>query len=195
MININMQTKELKIIKHDVKDIGYSPSLLFIKDELHVIGGSDNKCHLIWNEDKKEFDKKIFTFPDLDKGIYSHGVVHAKRKGMLYLFGGYDYGSGQFCRSIWKCDINENYKWTKLEFTFNSNSPCFDGHILTPNEKYIVIFSNPLRLFDTENDSCYVIKNEIKYHLAVLSGSNMDKAVVSGYIRNAVNDLDLDTPE
>ena len=139
MININMETKQVKIIKAHAKHVGIRPVLLFIKDKLHVIGGSDSKNHLVWNNEKNQFDEPIFTFPELTKGVTGHKIVHLKKKNILYLFGGYGYGGPSHIYSIWKCDINENFKWSKLDLKLKrfvdynacvatSDEKCIGGH-------------------------------------------------------------------
>ena len=194
MVNINMLKKSVAVIKSYPRYVGNTPQLLFIDNKLHVIGGSDSKHHLVWNDEKKEFDKEIFTFPDMKNGYYGGGLVHAKKENILYLFGGYDYGlSGQYS-SIWKCEINKGYKWTKLELTIKWFF-YYDAYVMSPNEKYIVMFGNKTRLFDVEEEKLYEVKgmyNGAKF--AVINGNVKDELIVNGYIRNVVKEVDVLIP-
>ena len=150
MININMETKEFKIIKSNAKYLGYCPKLLFINDKLHAILGSDSAKHLIWNDDTLDFDEEIFTFPDLKRGLHAHGVVHLKNKNELYVFGGYDYMSSLNDHAIWKCKIDDMKKW-EIYHKDERFSSYYRGYILTNDERYIIIFQQLIHIFDIEN--------------------------------------------
>ena len=158
LININMQTKKFKIIK--TKNVGMIPRLILIRNKLHVILGSDNTDHLIWNDIKKEFES-IFTFP-WEGGLHAHQIIHVKSKGLLYLIGGcdeYAYGSGNAVpenKYIWKCEINNNYKWIALSTDTKDIFLYYAACILTPDESMIIIFNaTRIYLFNVEKEEFY----------------------------------------
>ena len=177
--------------------MGHVPGMLVINDKLNVISGSDSDNHLIWNQEKHEFDT-IFTFPSFGDGVYGHGVVHVKRLNLIYLFGGYDYGHGSWNFDIWKCEIDKEYKWTKLKIEMN-HSFYTKGYILTSDEKYIIMFRSGtiIRLFDVDKEifcKDIEIDNGEFVSFAVLSGNEKDEMIVNGYIREIGKELDVMIP-
>ena len=201
MVNVNMETKEFKIIKPDARYVGYYPRLLIINDKLHVICGSDNKHHLVWNENKNEFDKELFTFPAFIEGVYGHGVVYAKKKNVLYFFGGYDYGKDDGDYAIWKCEIDKGYKWIELKVKLNEWFYS-KGYVLTKDEKYIVIFQSLDRICLFDVDKEVFINNKVesrrveeaKVMHAVLSSNGDEEMIVNGYARGIVKEFDIMIP-
>ena len=164
MINVNMDTKELKIIKYRARYVGQCPKLFFIKDRLHVICGSDSKYHLMWNDEENKFEDPIFTFSGVYAGNNGPVVVHLKQKNILFLFGGYDY-IGFHPKSIWKCDIDDNFKWIKLEVTLQ-NYVMYDAGVLTADEKFVVIFQSPqMCLFDVDNEKLKYLDLDFNQHV------------------------------
>ena len=189
MVKINMKTKEFVIIQHDRKYVGTWPKLLFIDNKLHVIGGSDNTDHLVWNEDKKQFET-IFTFPEWSNGNYGHGVVYVKSKRLLYVFGGLDYGSFTFFHEFWRCEIDDNYKWTKLQ-TKVDGGIYQNAYILTHDERYIALIrSESIRLFDTNDEKLREVGISSKtfdplstISMGIVGRDEKDEGMISGYAK------------
>ena len=161
--------------------------------EFIVAGKFSTSIH---NENK--FDPAIFTFDEWVYGIYGHGAVHAKKKNIIYLFGGYDYGPYEYLFTFWKCEIDKGYKWTKMLIN-REIKMYYKAYILTPDERYIVIFAgDKLCLFDTNEAKLYDydVKNEIYplMHLGLLGRNDEDKLVVSGFIRSVAKQFDMIIP-
>ena len=196
MININMETKEFKIIKPNAKYLGYCPKLFFINGRLHAILGSDSTQHLIWNDDTMDFEQEIFTFPGLKRGLHAHGVVHLRNKNELYLFGGYDYMSSSSNHVVWKCNIDDmkTLKWEIYQEDMRFTS-YYHGYISTNDERYIVIFKEPIHIFDIENKIWYKVPGEYEYWNEALSGRDeKDEMMITGYIKDISKKLDIVIP-
>ena len=197
MVNINMETKQFKIIKSDARNVGMWPKLLFIDDQLHVIGGSRNKCHLIWNQNEKKFDPPIFTFDEWKNGVYGHGAVFVKKKRIVYVFGGYNFDGVGYLFTFWKCEVDKGYEWTKLAITAEIKM-YYRAYMLTSDERYIVIFgAKKVCLLDTNEEKCHYYDSELMYasmNSGLLSSSNKNIFVVGGYIRNVVKEFDMIIP-
>ena len=93
--------------------IGQRCSMMMLDGKLHVIGGSDNQHHLIWNEGTNKFDI-IHTFDGLSKGIMSQGLVHLKSKNKLLMLGGYDYGDSKYFDQIHEYDVKNKLSLVQL---------------------------------------------------------------------------------
>ena len=71
----------------DPINVGAAPGMYVINGILHLIGGTDNNQHLIWNEEKSEF-VSVHQFDDLRIGMGHLGLVHLKKSKLLFCFGG-----------------------------------------------------------------------------------------------------------
>ena len=206
LLTVNMESKEFKMIKSDGKYVGLVPKLFIINKRLHVIGGSDNKHHLIWNKESKQFDIK-YTFKSWTSGMHGHEVIHVKSKNILYLFGGFDHAASYpdyYNRYIWKCTIDDDYKWSKLKADYIKNyNIYYKGFILTPDEKYIVIFhaDDSWLLFDIDQEKLYslMIPSQIELRPepghAILGGIENDKVLVHGFVRMLSREMDVVLPD
>eukprot|EP01083_Nonionella_stella_P082266 227058_1 len=130
-------------------EVGVNPSTLFIDGQLHIIGGSRNKSHLIrtiYNEQDAEDEKdqtfhKVFEFEDWGKGSQNAGLVYVRSKNQIILFGGYtQYCEYRFSDLVWIYDLSakpKDRKWVKkLKMPERC---CFFGYALTDDERYIVL--------------------------------------------------------
>ena len=93
--SLNLETKRLTTYTSE-NYFFYATKILFINDKLHVICGRDCIQHLIWNDDKSDFDEPVFTFPDFRGSLYRHAVVYLQQRHEIYLFGGYDDAANNF---------------------------------------------------------------------------------------------------
>ena len=196
-IKVNMKTKECIAIKSVIKTKGIcvGPEFLFANNKLHWIGGSDNEHHQVWDKDKQKFEK-VFKFSDRPRGFYYAMIVYAKNKNMLYVFGGYD-DTDKHYTSIWECKMNENniYKWTKWEVTLKIKV-YYDAYVLTPDERYIIIFDEEIYIFDVEEKKFYQSGNVEIGNLtsAVLCTNERAGLIVGGYVREIAKTFDLMIP-
>eukprot|EP01084_Bolivina_argentea_P285373 489352_1 len=195
MVNINIDTKEFKIVKENAKYTGERPVLVMINNQCHVIGGSDSKDHLVWNDNKCEFET-MFTFPHWGKGNSGHAVVYAEKSNVLYLLGGYDYGGTGYNYSIWKCELDcIETSWVclklKLPLVFNYNA-----YVLTPDETYIVLFFPTfIYLFDLDQEQLFKVLIKGMYaENAMLCGDKNDELLVCGYIKYVCNIMHILMP-
>lgn len=203
MINVNMITKEITIVNSNARYCGLTPKLLLIQDRLHVIGGSDNRHHLIWNEETNKFDEPIYSFPELITGLHGHFLVRSncKHEDNLYLFGGYDYSSNNGFNSIWKCDIDDGFKWSKLnmELSKEKDYVTHKGYVLTCDGRYVIILQHPkILVFDIENEEIkefdYGIDSE--YAVSGYDQYEVEKSenIVGGYMRKVMKEFDVMIP-
>ena len=124
---------------------GYLSTLIFINGDLHIIGGhnydqNDLYSHYIWNKENKS-TKHIHTFTEQGiKGNFSgFGLVYAKKRGELYLLGGFDDGR---VNNQWRRDEIFRYrvsaqKWSKLDLKLPRRMNNF-GCVITKDERYII---------------------------------------------------------
>jgi len=113
------------------------PYLICIDGKLHSIGGRDSIMHQIYNPDKKEFDDH-WEFEEWgnNEGMYWGGLIHVTSKQELLLFGGWKGWKG--LNDIYKYSIPDK-TWTLLPQKLPIKAQLF-GCVLTPDEKYIIIF-------------------------------------------------------
>eukprot|EP01084_Bolivina_argentea_P080956 146618_1 len=189
MVNINMETKEFKIVKSKAKYVGEHPQMLCIDNQCHVILGSDSKEYLIWNDSKCEFET-VFEFPNLNKGLHGHGAVYARRRRNVYIFGGYDYGSNRYNRKIWKCELDNDKKISELNCEFQLRV-YYTAYVLTADENYIIYFhsSTGILVLDLNEEKIFEcsIEKGIDASKAILYNDGVNKVLLFGYIRYISN--------
>ena len=151
---VNLITKQFEKFRVD-KFCGRYPSLLFLNNQYHIICGSWNKHHYIWNETTLKFES-VHRFTGLYQGNHSHGLVHIKAKKQLILFGGLDKRIYQ--DAIWKCQYTlatntepATYQWEKLQLKLPFRMHSF-GYILSADERYIVIVGGKVGSLHFLND-------------------------------------------
>ena len=194
IFEFDMESKQFeKIIESEEIGCGIRPKLLLIDNKLHIIGGSRNKHHLIWDNDKKRIEKN-YTFHVLTEGFYGHNVVYAQNKRLIYSFGGFD-GEASNVHGIWKCEIDKNYKWTKLKDELDDfyRKPA----ILTRDEKYIVLFEgNAVGLIDIDQDTLHEkdVGFDIYMSFGLLTTNEKDEVAVYGYLREFVTKYKMVIP-
>ena len=198
MIKINLTTKEFTIMNAKFVEHCMKPVLLCINNKCHVIGGSDNKNHFIWDEDNQKFETK-FTFPGLNKGIHGHGAIYAPNRNMIYLFGGYDYAAAKYMKKIWKCDVEKDYKWECMMTLPQKIEELYDyAYVLTPDERYIVLFmADHIVMLDLNEDSFYQSEMDgfNAIHGVVCGGRGKEvEILVSGYVRMISNEFGMIVP-
>ena len=135
MFDIDTQKLNDKICAESVSLESY---IIFADDNLHVIGGQqdDSYMHLIYNKDTKEFNEH-WTFQDF---TYHHwgGLVYVKSKYKMLLFGGFEGSDCINTDNIYEYSFADK-KWSILDAKLPIRCSSF-GFILTPDDKYIIIF-------------------------------------------------------
>ena len=186
----------LKIHKNE--DFGKLSELLIIDNTLHAICGDYNKTHSVWSDEKYGFEV-LYTFPTIQgtaqEGMYGHSVIHIRKRNILYLFGGYQYlnSKQKHYLSIWRCDIDQGFKWTKLSDKLAKPVVC-QAAVPICNEKYIILFSRyhdgKIQLFDVEKESLQLLDYKFNQNDGLSSynkfgaGNNeREEMIINGYIR------------
>ena len=199
LVIFNLHNNEHTIIPNCVnKKTSIADSiLLYINGKQHTFCGWNNNYHLIYNEENKKF-KKIFTFPGLISGLESHRVIYSKQRQAIYMLGGYDWGDA-YNQSVWECTIksNDEYEWKKWDESHEYimyNDPC----ILTPDEKYIIIFmATSILCMDVEKRTIRKLGMELSFgssaQYAILCGRG-DEILVSGYVKEVSKEIDVVIP-
>ena len=196
----DLLTKKCDIIRNCF-DIGSSFShtvLLCIDGKHHAFSGFDNNDHLVYNEENKEFEK-IFTFSGFRSGVESHSVIYSKQRNTIHLLGGYDWGVG-YNKEVWRCEIKSDnkYEWKKWEKSHGYTmygEPC----ILTPDEKYIIIFmSKGIFYIDVETEKIdglgKSLLDDMKVNHAILCNGIKDEILVNGYVKRVSKEIDIMVP-
>ena len=194
IFKFDMESKQFeKIIESEEVGFGIWPKLILIDNKLHIIGGSRNKYHLIWDNDQKKLET-IYSFPVLTEGFYGHNIVYAENKRFIYLFGGFD-GENSYIDEIWKCEIDKNYQWTKLKDELDEFYR--KAAILTGDEKYVVLFERwGVRLIDTDQDTSHKkdVDVPINTSCGLLGRNDKDGIIVHGYLRQFVTKYKMIIP-
>eukprot|EP01084_Bolivina_argentea_P251649 422125_1 len=137
LMKINLNTHEFIIIT-DLPSFGSYPPTIIISNNFHIICGSKNNKHLLWNNNTSKFQALHSFNKILNKSnneLYGQTLVYIPSQKALLLFGG---GSSNLYRKwIWKYSLNNN-SWGKiamrLPYSFFKTA-C----ILTKDEKYIIM--------------------------------------------------------
>ncbi len=89
MAIIDINTQDFTIISNgNFIERNYSPTLISVENNIHLIGGANNNAHLIWNHKNKSFDQ-IHEFK-LYPNITNPSVLYVPSKQILVLIGGSD---------------------------------------------------------------------------------------------------------
>eukprot|EP01084_Bolivina_argentea_P028937 53751_1 len=121
---------------------------------IHILGGSGNNWHLLWNSKIKMLKKISMNYDGLASGFYFENfeAVGLWKREMLLKFGCERYGD---CTdNIWKYDIYKCVWQTlkvKLPFKMHSFS-C----VVTGDERYVIIFGG-VREGDKYIDDIFVL--------------------------------------
>eukprot|EP01084_Bolivina_argentea_P134410 237097_1 len=213
LITMNLNTKTTEINNGtDVcgNPIGQYPSILILNEsELHIIGGSDNIRHLLWNKKKKEFET-IYTFLDWNNGFCGHALIHNRRRNNLLMLGGFDFMKQEnndddkcdhVSDSIWKYNINSK-QWNKLKDIKLPNKMFDFGFVLDGTERFCIIFGGYKDNF-VKLESVYILdtydmlfyESEIKIpwgrYEAIVLHNEKDALLVEGFVRKCITDLDM----
>ena len=212
-------TKEKVNMIPQSKYIGDAPCTLFINDKYHVIGGSDNRYHLVWNDNNfmNQFDVK-HTFKCV-KGIFHHRIIHVKSKNILLLFGGcdllymYDSGNCRYLDEIYRYFIDDD-KWELLNDIKLPQKMHSFGCVMTSDEKYIILFGGEVKRSSYSSDDQYIdtiyvmdtdtmkiklsnIKcpSKSKYHGILMGDKIFDELLVSGFLRQQTKSNNATIPD
>eukprot|EP01084_Bolivina_argentea_P145829 255504_1 len=141
---IDMKTYKIELSKLNRKNIGGYSVGTIINNECHIIGGTNNSCHLKWC-DKKQKYFKIHKFKGIKKGIAYGKLINIQKLNCLLLFCGYDPGAKKTSKGLvpWfnivqKYSIKK-HKWETLKEIKLKNDRNAFGLVLTSDDKYVII--------------------------------------------------------
>eukprot|EP01083_Nonionella_stella_P270772 917081_1 len=161
LTKIHIRTRKIKRIPTS-ESFGAFPMSIIIDGIYHVIGGTLNNKHCIWNESSQTFIP-MHTF-NAWTGCMFPGLVHVKHKNILLLFGGsvnmstiggimQGQGGTKPQDSIWCYYITAN-KWELLDVELERATFAF-GSVLAEDEQYIILlggmFGDKISIFNTES--------------------------------------------
>eukprot|EP01084_Bolivina_argentea_P203520 347591_1 len=200
MAIIDVNTKDFEIIPNAFIERNYSPSLINVENNIHLIGGANNNAHFIWNHKNKLFDQ-IHEFEQYSN-ITNSSVLYVSSRNILVLIG----GSSGHGADIWIFHLKQE-KWKRIK------EKCAwkkTRAILTNDDKYIIIAGSE---DDNDGDDIYVLnidnidnvilkKSEVKcpmggYHhlLKSIVHSVNDELLVIGFIKWLWNSKEFKTVE
>ena len=131
LIEIDLKAKPFAI-KYLSKNanFGWYPKIVVVEGTIHILGGSNNSKHLMFNKESAEF-REIYQFNLVGfRGFNSHKLLHLKRRKCILCIGAND-----------KSQIHEfslsNNKWRKWEMTVPAHLPL-SAVVTTKNEQFII---------------------------------------------------------
>eukprot|EP01084_Bolivina_argentea_P161402 280970_1 len=191
---INIKTNKSKRIEN-VTEIGNGARSLIFDNQLHVIGGTDNLYHLIWNNKQHKFDTG-HKFPFNTYNLQS-GFVHIKSKNILLLLGGYDKHDAEYdLDSIYSYNIQQK-KWILLPQKLPIPLSYF-GCVLSKDDKYLIIMGgtsdddfnqlNDIYVLNTNNMEFKKSKidcpEKSNYHAINMDNKENIELLIFGFVRS-----------
>ena len=192
--------------------VGAHPAILLIKDEYHVIFGSDNVQHLVYNKQSSDNTSDSITLAakhticnEYDHGLEDAKCVYIESRGQILTFGGNDYGNQH--RNIHKYSFYED-KWSKLPLESVRYSGF--GCVVSMDERYVILFgikdlaeqggTGAIYVFDIErmkfNKSNIVCpQNYTDYHAVLMGNAIKDELLVHGWLKSEINKYEIFLPQ
>lgn len=191
LIIINLESEECQIKR--VSNVGKYAASVVINGEFHIIGGFKSNKHMKWSVKDQRFIE-IFHFKEAGIGYYLHKLCYIESKQVLISMGGYvtTTRSSRSCDHIYLYDIRNN-KWHRSPISMPRRMYSF-GYILTPNEKYIIIFggntTNHVHIFDLHKQKMVRLSQNIiqcpingGFHACVMSNYKKGKKLINGWVK------------
>ena len=182
------------------------PTLFCVDSICHSIGGWYSNNHQIWNNETKQF-QQVHTFSEYPGGFGSFGLIHAKKRKEIFLFGGYDMTDGKRLDVIYKYSLSTK-TWGKLDTKLPHKMNYF-GCVITMDEQYIIILGGfTMECGATWDDKIWVLSlksmsfRECKIKLPfigkcaaiIMQNKNENDLLVHGWIRKDINKYNMNIP-
>ena len=187
-INTESITAQICTIKSLSERVGIRSRAISSNDgTIHLIGGSRNEYHVIWNQNTESIEANGFPIP---WPIAAHGLFYLQSTRSLIVFGGrlYENTGERIQMQLMKmlsysiCDK----KWSEME----SKLPCFFsdfGFTITNDERYILVVGGMIN--DERSTNIYVFDiKDCKWYLSRIESPICAKK--SRYIRAAIIDYE-----
>ena len=163
---INLTTFDYKIIDDtETNGVGSNCKSIVINNELHIIGGSVNSKHYIFDEEKLSL-VQMHEFKQFENGLIHHELIYIKSRQYLLLFAGQDSKECVVSKDIYKYSIN-NKKWDKLSLEMPSEitrSQTLEFSVTTnKNESVILLVSGDTFIWIYDLKDNKFIKSQLKY--------------------------------
>ena len=139
-VNINQKSLSCQELTH----IGIRPQSVFARNKFHVIGGSRNSSHLIWNDNDQRFDE-IYNLNTHNlwqgRNRYAFGLVHVPENHhynipeTMVMFGGFD---GMIQRDMYYFSFGLQ-KWILMDLKLSIRQEQ-NSYVLTADGRYILMF-------------------------------------------------------
>eukprot|EP01083_Nonionella_stella_P276104 937964_1 len=194
-ITIDLKTKEIET--HMGTDpsgnpIGCYPHLVMLDDECHIIGGSDNNRHLMWNKEKGEMEI-IHTFSHLKGGISGQALIYIRSRHALFMCGCFAWRNNDLYDSIWKYDVIHRH-WTQLNDVKLPRKMYDFGYVVDAQERYCILFGGMTDVGPVASVYIWDIRN-MEFHEsdikvpagrceAVLLHNEADSVLIDGFVRS-----------
>ena len=200
---INIETKKMTSFRASDEHIGINPRCVYTpKHGAHLLGGSRNNRHIIYNHSKKQ-RSVIWTFKGI-RGTSAPGIIYLKSKesySKLIYFGGYQYGTARETDDMWQYVLsNELSMWKLMKCKLPRPMNSF-GYVVTKDERYLIVFGGratppfiddenmeaPIHVLDIEESKWYLsdIKcpSESMMEGIIMGDLGRDTILVYGYLR------------
>ena len=190
----DISAKKLLSAFSDRKYVGAVPRMEFIDIDgtLHLVGGSNNNQHLIWNKEQSDF-VSVHEFGDIEN-LKWHGLVYLQKTQSLLCFGGYLHGQTEDIYTIREYNVLKK-EWTVLDVELPHQTESGFGIVSVRNEKYVLVIDcviGRIFVFNVSERKFHESKVPtpfIHHHChAVVTSSSMEHGradlIVSGFVRS-----------
>eukprot|EP01084_Bolivina_argentea_P164646 286226_1 len=109
----HIQTQKLQLFDINIT-IGNGSKLLLTHNDndLHILGGTDNNFHIIYDL-KKNKSIMAYSFEDINESycqIFEQGLLYCKQLNAMIMFGGYSRRTKEYLNDFWIVNLNYT-KW------------------------------------------------------------------------------------
>ena len=189
LVIVDINSKKFKEVKYNTT-IGQHPRCIYAHNQLHVVGGSANFKHIVYDEKEGKF-QEIHAFQasdtgtDAATGFYRHGMVYCQVRDCIFMFGGSLTNDGLFQFSF------STRKWMKIQMELPNVDGSGFGFVVTKDGKYIIIVAGSnkgdtfvIDLDDYSSKKCKIAAPVSSWRYACLvSNHAMIELLTNGYIR------------
>eukprot|EP00483_Globobulimina_turgida_P006752 UN06763 len=184
--------------------------MIYIHDQLHIVGGDKNKYHYIYNTKTLEIEL-IHQFVAFSSGFSSHSLIYLQSTQTLLLMGGYDDHErgwmGGSVDTIFIYSINDK-KWAqsrsklptalyRYAYTLSNDGGLLvliGGNPSSPNSDVIYVMDLKEMKFAKSQIKFPVLTGYSKVHAVTLCRDEKDEYLVSGFVRDCSQLFGINIP-
>lgn len=187
------------------RNCGPHPRIVYVNDEIHIIGGRRCNKHYIFHLNTRKTEE-IYEFSEIaTKAIADHEMVYVEAINSILMVGGESDGSN-YLNTIYQFSLSERF-WKRLSVKLPTNLAGF-GLTLTKCGQFVLIIGGygggtKGNIFILDIKSMIIRKSKIQTPKGVgcctaiaVNNNHKDRMLTFGYIRTNFNDnLSLDLME